>query len=64
MYYTDMLLTTTAAFEVGFEMESYTVDEVTGRVEVSIVSPTPYPGSSQIILIITTMDGTAKGIIL
>ena len=48
-------------FEVGFEMESYTVDEVTGRLEVNISSPTPFPGPKEVVLTMTTADGTAEG---
>ena len=51
------------ALEVGFERDSYTVDEVTGRLEVNITSPTPFPGPLEVVLTMTTTDGTAEGIL-
>lgn len=45
-------------------MESYTVDEVTGRLEVNITSSTPFPGPLEVVLTMTTSDGTAEGIIM
>ena len=44
-------------------MESYTVDEMTGRIDINITSPIPYPGPSEIVLTMATIDGTAKGLI-
>lgn len=49
------------AFEVGFEMESYAIDEVTGRLEVNVSGQTPFPGPTELVLIMSTMDGTAEG---
>ena len=49
------------AFEVGFERDSYTIDEVTGRFEVNITSDTPFPGPTEVVLTMTTVDGTAVG---
>ena len=46
--------------EIGFERESYTVDEVTGLLEVNITSPIPFPGPFEVVLTMTTIDGTAE----
>lgn len=42
-------------------METYTIDEVTGRLEVTITSRTPYPGPTETVLTMITMNGTAQG---
>ena len=50
-----------SALEVGFERESYTVDEVTGRLEVNVTSSVPFLGPMEVVLTLTTHDGTAEG---
>ena len=50
-----------SAFEVGFEMDTYQIDEVTGRLEVNISGQTPFPGPTELVLTMVTMDGTATG---
>ena len=37
------------------------MDEVTGRLEVNITSSTPFPGPMEVVLTMTTYDGTAEG---
>ena len=49
------------AFEVGFEMASYTIDEITSRLMVVVNSSAPYPGPRAVVLSFTTIDGTAEG---
>ena len=58
-----LFFTFSKALEVGFERESYTVDEVTGRLEVNITSSAPFPGPLEVVLTMTTIDGTAEGMV-
>ena len=42
-------------------METYQIDEVTGRLDVNISGQTPFPGPTELVLTMVTMDGTATG---
>ena len=48
-----------AVLEVGFERESYTESEVTGRVLLVVRASVPNPSPEPIVLLLTTEPGTA-----